>query len=225
MKYDLSNVGIHRNLQYECITTTINSDKEKNSAAFAFIYLGDDKVMCRIFEGSKSLENIKQTKQYVVNITQDPLIFTLSTIDKLPDDYYTDDEDIAILKDSEAYLIIDVDEIEMKTPNDFPIKNDTNIYFIKGTINDFVIRDESAQAFNRGFSGLIESLVNCSRYKIVDGEKKKYYKDRLEENKRVIEKVSDEKTKKAMEILAEEYEKKLIFKKKDIWKDLFSFPV
>ena len=207
MKYDLSSVGIHRNLQYECITTTINSDKEKNSAAFAFIYLGDDKVMCRIFEGSKSLENIKQTKQYVVNITQDPLIFTLSTIDKLPDDYYTDDEDIAILKDSEAYLIIDVDEIEMKTPNDFPIKNDTNIYFIKGTIKDFVIRDESAQAFNRGFSGLIESLVNCSRYKIVDGEKKKYYKDRLEENKRVIEKVSDEKTKKAMEILAEEYEK------------------
>lgn len=207
MKYDLSSVGIHRNLQYECITTTINSDRKKNSATFAFIYLGDDRVMCRIFEGSKSLENIKQTKRYVVNITQDPLVFTLSTIDKLPDEYYTDDEDMAILKDSGAYLVIDVDEIEMKTPEDFPIKNDTNIYFITGTIKDFVIRDESAQAFNRGFSGLIESLVNCSRYKIVDGEKKKYYKDRLEENKRVIEKVSDEKTKKAMEILAEEYEK------------------
>lgn len=207
MKYDLSSVGIHMNLQYECITTTINSKKEKNSAAFAFIYLGDDKVMCRIFEGSKSLENIKQTKQYVVNITQDPLVFTLSTIDKLPDEYYTDDEDIAILKDSGAYLVIDVDEIEMKTPDDFPIKNDTNIYFITGTIKDFVIRNKSAQAFNRGFSGLIESLVNCSRYKIVDGERKKYYKDRFEENKRVIEKVSDEKTKKSMEILTEEYEK------------------
>ncbi|WP_296885843.1 DUF447 domain-containing protein [uncultured Methanobrevibacter sp.] len=207
MKYDLTSVGIHTNLQYECITTTINSKKEKNSAAFAFIYLGEDKVMCRIFEGSKSLENIQKTRQYVVNITQDPLVFTLSTIDKLPDEYYTDDEDIAILKDSSAYMLIDVDEIEMKTPDDFPIKNDTNIYFITGTIKDFVIRDESVKAFNRGFSGLIESLVNCSRYKIVDGEKRKYYKDRLDENRRVIEKVSDEKTKKAMEILAEEYEK------------------
>lgn len=207
MKYDLTSVGIHTNLQYECITTTINSKKEKNSAALAFIYLGEDKVMCRIFEGSKSLENIQKTRQYVVNITQDPLVFTLSTIDKLPDEYYTDDEDIAILKDSSAYMLIDVDEIEMKTPDDFPIKNDTNIYFITGTINDFVIRDESVKAFNRGFSGLIESLVNCSRYKIVDGEKRKYYKDRLDENRRVIEKVSDEKTKKAMEILAEEYEK------------------
>lgn len=207
MKYDLTSVGIHTNLQYECITTTINSEKEKNSAAFAFIYLGEDKVMCRIFEGSKSLENIQKTRQYVVNITQDPLVFTLSTIDKLPDEYYTDDEDIAILKDSSAYMLIDVDEIEMKTPDDFPIKNNTNIYFITGTIKDFVIRDESVKAFNRGFSGLIESLVNCSRYKIVDGEKRKYYKDRLDENRRVIEKVSDEKTKKAMEILAEEYEK------------------
>lgn len=207
MKYDLTSVGIHTNLQYECITTTINSEKEKNSAAFAFIYLGGDKVMCRIFEGSKSLENIQKTRQYVVNITQDPLVFTLSTIDKLPDDYYTDDEDIAILKDSGAYMVIDVDEIEMKTPEDFPIKNDTNIYFITGTIKDFVIRDESVKAFNRGFSGLIESLVNCSRYKIVEGDKRKYYKDRLDENRRIIEKVSDEKTKKAMEILAEEYEK------------------
>lgn len=207
MKYDLTSVGIHTNLQYECITTTINSKKEKNSAAFAFIYLGEDKVMCRIFEGSKSLENIQKTRQYVVNITQDPLVFTLSTIDKLPDEYYTDDEDIAILKDSSAYMLIDVDEIEIKTPDDFPIKNDTNIYFITGTIKDFVIRDESVKAFNRGFSGLIESLVNCSRYKIVDGEKRKYYKDRLDENRRVIEKVSDEKTKKAMEILTEEYEK------------------
>ncbi|WP_296888847.1 DUF447 domain-containing protein [uncultured Methanobrevibacter sp.] len=207
MKYDLTSVGIHTNLQYECITTTINSKKEKNSAAFAFIYLGEDKVMCRIFEGSKSLENIQKTRQYVVNITHDPLVFTLSTIDKLPDEYYTDDEDIAILKDSSAYMVIDVDEIEMKTPKDFPIKNDTNIYFITGTIKDFVIRDESVKAFNRGFSGLIESRVNCSRYKIVDGEKRKYYKDRLDENRRVIEKVSDEKTKKAMEILTEEYEK------------------
>ena len=207
MKYDLGIVGIHTNLQYECITTTINSEKEKNSAAFAFIYLGEDKVMCRIFEGSKSLKNIQETKQYVVNITQDPLVFTLSTIDKLPEEYYTDDEDIAILKDSGAYMIIEVDEIEMKTPEDFPIKNDTNIYFITGTIKDFVIRDESVKAFNRGFSGLIESLVNCSRYKIVDGEKRKYYKDRLDENKRIIEKVSDKNTKKAMEILAEEYEK------------------
>lgn len=207
MEHDLAKVGIHMNLQYECITTTIDRNMEKNSGAFAFIYLGEDKLMCRIFEGSKTLRNIQETGKYVVNVTQDPLIFTLSTIANLPDEYYTDDKDIAILKDAGAYLIIEADEIDEKTPQDFPIKNDTNIYFITGSIKDFVVNDESIKAFNRGFSGLIESLVNCSRYKIVDGEKKKYYRDRLEENRRIIDKVSDENTKKAMDLIAEEYEK------------------
>ena len=53
MKYDLSKVGIEKDLQYECITTTISEDGIKNAGAFAFKYLGDDKVFCRIFEGSK----------------------------------------------------------------------------------------------------------------------------------------------------------------------------
>ena len=82
-----------------------------------------------------------------------------------------------------------------------------NIYFIDGKIRDFVINDENAQAFNRGLSGLIEGLVNFSRYKIVDDEKRKEYMDRLIENKRVIDKVSDEKTKKAMADLKAEYDK------------------
>ena len=207
MKYDLSIIGIYSDLQYECIYTTINSKKEKNSGAFAFIYLGDDKVMCRIFEGSQTLENIQETKKYVVNITQDPLIFTESTISKLDSRYYTDDEDIAILKDAGSYLIIDVDEIKKASPEDFPIKNDTSIFFINGTIKDFVINDESVKAFNRGFSGLIESLVNYDRYKIVDDEKRRYYYDRLKENERIISKVSDDRTKRTMDLIVREYEK------------------
>lgn len=207
MNYDLSVVGIEKDLQYECIYTTISSEKEKNSGAFAFIYLGEDKVMCRIFEGSQTLKNIQETKQYVVNITQDPLIFTESTLDKLDSGYYTDDEDIAILKNTGSYLIIDVDEIRKASPEDFPIKNDTSIFFINGTIKDFVINDESVKAFNRGFSGLIESLVNYSRYKIVDDEKRQYYYGRLKENERIINKVSDDKTKQAMELVVRDYEK------------------
>ena len=60
MNYDLSKLGIEKDLQYECITTTIDKDGVKNAAAFAFIYLGGDKVNCHIFEGSKTLENINK---------------------------------------------------------------------------------------------------------------------------------------------------------------------
>ena len=207
MSYDLSKVGIERDLQYECITTTINSNGVKNAGAFAFKYLGDDKVHCHIFEGSKTLKNILNNREYVVNVTQDPQVFTYATLDCLGDEYYTDDKDIAIIKNTPAYIIVDVENVEKKTPDDFPIKGDRNIYFIDGKIRDFVINDENAQAFNRGLSGLIEGLVNFSRYKIVDDEKRKEYMDRLIENKRVNDKVSDEKTKKAMADLKSEYDK------------------
>lgn len=206
MIYDLSEVGIEKDLQYECITTTINSDGVKNAGAFAFKYLGDDKVHCHIFEGSKTLKNILDNREYVVNITQDPLVFTYATLDCLGDEYYTSDEDIAIIKNTPAYIIVDVVNVEKKTPDDFPIKGDRNIYFIDGKIREFIINDDNAQAFNRGLSGLIEGLVNFSRYKIVDDEKRKEYMDRLVENKRIIDKVSDERTQKAMADLKAEYD-------------------
>ena len=207
MTYDLSKLGIEKDLQYECITTTISRNGVKNAGAFAFIYLGDDRVHCHIFEGSKTLKNILDTNEYVVNITQDPLVFTYATLDCLSNEYYTTDSDIAIIKDTPAYIIVDVENVEIKTPENFPIKGDNNIYFIDGKIRDLVINDEHAQAYNRGMSGLIEGLVNFSRYKIVDDAKRKEYMDRLIENQRVIEKVSDEKTKKAMADLRAEYEK------------------
>lgn len=207
MNYDLSKLGIEKDLQYECITTTINREGVKNAGAFAFIYLGEDKVHCHIFEGSKTLQNILDTNEYVVNITQDPLVFTYATLNCLGDEYYSDDKDIAIIKDTPAYIIVDVEDVDIKTPENFPIKTDSNIYFITGKIRDVVVNDENIQAYNRGMSGLIEGLVNFSRYKIVDDEKRKEYMDRLIENQRVINKVSDEKTKKAMADLRAEYEK------------------
>lgn len=207
MKFDLGKIGIEKDIQYECITTTINKEGVKNAGAFAFEYLGDDKVHCHIFEGSKTLKNILDTNEYVVNITQDPLVFTYATLDCLDDEYYTNDKDIAIIKNTPAYIIVDVEDVEIKTPENFPIKGDNNIYFITGKIRELVINDEHASAFNRGMSALIESLVNFSRYKMVDDEKRKAYMDKLIENQRVINKVSDEKTKKAMADLRLEYEK------------------
>lgn len=207
MSYDLSCFGIEKDLQYECITTTISKDGIKNAGAFTFQYLGDDKVYCHIFEGSKTLKNILDTNEYVVNITQDPLVFTYATLDCLGDEYYTDDDAIAIIKNTPAYIIVDVEDVEIITPENFPIKGDNSIYFITGKIREVVRNDEYAQAFNRGMSGLIESLVNFSRYKIVGEEQRKVYMDKLIENQRIINKVSDEKTKKAMAYLKSEYEK------------------
>ena len=207
MEYDLSKVGVEKGLQYECITTTISKDGIKNAGAFAFVYLGEDKVHCHLFEGSKTLKNILDTNESVVNITQDPLVFTYATLNCLGDEYFTDDADIAIIKNTPAYIIVDVEDVDIKTPENFPIEGYNNIYFITGKIREFVVNDDSARAFNRGMSGLIEGLVNFSRYKIVGEEQRKAYMDKLLENQRVINKVSDEKTKKAMDDRVKQYKK------------------
>ena len=61
---NLEKLGIKKDVQYEYITTTTSKDGIKNAGAFGFKYLGDDKVFCRIFEGTKTLKNILDTNEY-----------------------------------------------------------------------------------------------------------------------------------------------------------------
>lgn len=207
MNETLEKIGITTEERYECIYTTIDENGNKNSAAIGLKYFGGDDIGCRIFEGSKTLENIQKTKRYVVNITQDPLIFTKSTIDKLPEEYYTQDTDIAILKDAGSYIIVDVVDINEQKPENTPIDNDQSIFMIKGKIAKIAIRDESIKAFNRGLGGIIECLVNVSRYKIVDDEKRAEYMDRVIENNRMIQRIGNAQTKESMKLIKKEYEK------------------
>ena len=207
MKKGLSQLGIRKNLRYECIITTKSRDGTNNAAPFGITYLGDGKVQCHVREGSKTLENIMDTKEYMCNITQDSLTFTYAALNCLDDEYYCNDTPLPTIKNTLAYIIVDVCDVEIKAPENFPNEGDDDIYFITGKIRDFAINDESGRAFNRGLDGLIESLTNFSRYKIVDDDKRNEYLNRLYENQRIINEVSDEKTRKVMENLKREYEK------------------
>ena len=204
---NLDNIGIRTDERYECIYTTIDGEGNKNSAAIGLKYFGEDNIGCRISEGSKTLRNIQETKRYVVNITQDPLIFTKSTIGKLPDEYFTDDTDIAILKDAGSYIIVNVVDIQEQKAENTPIDNDQSIFMIRGEIEEVVVRDESIKAFNRALPGIIECLVNFSRYKIVDDEKRSEYMERVNENDRMIGRIGNNQSKESMKIIKEEYEK------------------
>lgn len=204
---NLDNIGIRTDERYECIYTTIDSEGNKNSAPIGLKYFGEDNIGCRIFEESKTLKNIRETKRYVVNITQDPVIFTKSTVGKLPEEYYTDDSDIAILKDCGSYIVVNAVDIQEQKAENTPIDNDQSIFLIKGKIEEVVVRDGSVKAFNRALPGIIECLVNFSRYKIVDEEKRNEYMGRVIENDRMIGRIGNEHSKEVMKSIKEEYEK------------------
>jgi hypothetical protein len=199
MKKELSLLEIRKNVQYECLITTKSRNGTNDAIPSRFTYLGEGKIRCHIPEGSKTLENIMDTKEYACNITQDSLAFTHAALNGLGDEYYSNETPIPTIKNASAYIIVDLCGTE--------IEGDNGTCSITGKIRDMVINDESAMAFNRGLDALIESLTNLSRYKIVDDAKRSEYLNRLYENQRLIKRVSDEKTKRVMENLKKEYEK------------------
>ena len=47
--------------------------------------MGQDKVMIRMFEGTRTVSNIKETKQFIVNITDNSFLFTKTFLDNAED--------------------------------------------------------------------------------------------------------------------------------------------
>lgn len=204
---DLNSVGMEKGQQYETIITTKNRDNEKNAAPIGVICKEKDEILCRIFEGSTTLNNIFLKKEFTINITNDPLLFTLSTIGNLPDEYFIENSKIAILKDVEAYINCIVIDIKGAMKNSDPIRKSA-AGVVKAKVNEIVIKKECVKPPNRSFYSLLESLVNFTRIDIVNDEKQKYFLDRFRESKRIINKVGNSEDKKAIKILQKTIENK-----------------
>ncbi|MCL2116653.1 MAG: DUF447 family protein [Methanobrevibacter sp.] len=207
MTNDLNLVGMEKGQQYETIITTKNDDGKENAAPIGIICKEKDKVMCRIFKGSITLKNISMKREFTVNITENPLLFTLSTIDNLSKEYFIENSEIAILKDVEAYIKCKVTDIKEGIKQSDPIRKSA-ASIVKADVEEIIIKKKCAKAVNRGFYSLIESLVNFTRMDIVDNEKQEYFLDRFRESKRIINKVGTSEDKKAIKILQKTLEKK-----------------
>ena len=94
MKVDLSLIGMEKGRQYETVITTKNSENLSNAAPIGVICSGTDQILNRIFKGSHTLENIISQREFIVNITHDPEIFTLSTLGNLPENYFSEDNSL-----------------------------------------------------------------------------------------------------------------------------------
>ena len=211
MEIDLSKIGMEKGQQYEIIITTIDSDGNTNAAPFGLRVLEDDEIFLRIFDGGNTIRNIKDKKEFIVNVTDNPLMFTLSSINTIPDEYLTkipkENSELAYLTDADAYFICEVKSIKSSYRENDPIK-DTGINFIKAEVIELNIKNKCVKPINRAIHALIESLVNYSRINIVDEEKQKYFLERFEESERIIKRVGNKKEKEAIELLKDDLKKK-----------------
>ena len=185
MTINLASIGMIKGKQYETIITTRNGENIQNAAPIGVICAGEDKILCRIFKGGKTLDNIISQKEFVVNITHDPNLFLLSTLGNLPEDYFSEDDSI---KDIDAYFECEVMSLKEAIKQSDPIKKKGEAIVIKSRVRKLVINND-IKAFNRGFGYVIESLSNYSRFDLVGEDKKQEYIRTFKEAYRVVRKI------------------------------------
>ena len=194
MEIDLNLIGMDKGKQYETIITTANCENVQNAAPIGVLCSGKDTILCRIFKGGKTLNNIISQREFTVNITHDPELFTLSTIGNLSPEYFSNDNS---LRGVDAYFKCEVISIKEAVKQSDPIRKNGEANVIKSKVTDMVINKE-VQVFNRAFSCLIETLANFTRFDLVDEEKKQYYLTRFRECSRVVNKVGGKEEKQSM---------------------------
>ena len=185
MEIDLNLIGMKKGKQYETIITTKNYDNVQNAAPIGVICSGKDKILCRIFKGSKTLDNILSQKEFIVNITHDPELFMLSTLGNLPKDYFYLDNSI---KNIDAHFKCEVVSFKEAVKQSDPIKKKGEAIVIKSKVTELTINND-IKAFNRSFGYVIESLSNYSRFDLVEEDKKQEYIKTFREANRIVRKI------------------------------------
>ena len=203
MSFSLESIGIKAGGKYETIYTTMNKKGEMDAAPIGLKCVDDYAVLARIFEGSKTLENIKETGIFVVNITSDPSVFARSLYGNLEEDEFVRDDDIVYMKNADAYFIALVKSIEDSEIGKDHVNDGAKFSIINAECIKIIINTPGTKALNRGIFAFLESLVDYSRIDIIDDEKKNEYIKKFKENERLIDVVAEDDVKEAMKELKE----------------------
>lgn len=201
---NLTLIGMEKGKQYETIISTVSSDNVKNAAPIGVICSGNNKILCRIFKGGKTLENILSQKEFIVNITHNPKLFQLATVGNLTDEYFNADYSI---KNVDAYAKCKVISFKQAIKQSDPIKKKGEAVVIKSEVVSLII-NKNTKAFNRGIGYVIESLANLTRFDLVSDSEKEYYVKRFREAQRVVNKIGYNNEIKAMNEIKKELIKK-----------------
>ena len=201
---NLSKIGMEKGKQYETIISTSDLNHIKNAAPIGILCSGENTVVCRIFKGGKTLENILSEKEFIINITHDPQLFFKTTIGNLPQNCFKKDKSI---KNVEAYAKCEVISFKEAVKQSDPIKKKGEAIVIKSKVSQIIINNP-IKAFNRGFGYVIESLSNFTRFDLVDDEKQQEYIKNFKEAQRVVTKIGYKEDIAAMRTIKKELIKK-----------------
>lgn len=173
----------------EIIAITENEDGSWNAAPIGIIVedSSSDTAKAKLYR-NRTRANLERSGVLFANVTDDALVFAVSSFGNLNDDWYASPNP-PIIKGAMAWCRF---EAEMRS----------GVAHLK--LTDGEIIEKRVRAINRGLSAVIEALVHATRYVAIKSEeRRKEVLERIHYYREIVQKCGSEREKRAFEIIME----------------------
>ena len=197
---NLESLNMFKGQLYETIVTTQNKESVKNAAPIGVICKDSNHVVIHLDNCVHTHLNILENGELIVNITKNPLVFTISTLGELDDKYFDEFKGFPMIKDSIGFFKAHVVKTrDKKRENDY---NDGIGNIVTCEVDDIYISDyKEIVPLNRAMNAVIESLIYYCRFDHKYSHMQKEIWIHMKELNRVCHKVGNESEKKSMELI------------------------
>ncbi len=142
----------------EIIATTADPATGKPNAAPMGIICRNGRIMLRLFHGTQTERNIRESGWVVANLTYDPMVYVRSAFGDLPEDAFSEIPDGGM----PMHRLTDCEAWEAFTTT---IVSDTReTLVVELTPVASAILNLRPHSHNRAFAGIIEATVHATRY-------------------------------------------------------------
>ena len=195
---NLKEAGIGEGIS-EVIVTTKSTSGEPNAAPIGIIAVtnedeNENNYFVRLYKGSKTLSNVRETNKLAANVTNDAVLFVKAAFEPLTETQFSLFYGFPVLKEANSWILFDCTFSE-KTRETFVFRL---------TALAVKTNRKEVKAINRGRNAVIEAAILATRYDITEGER-----DRTEREKLmalyadIVEKCGGSREKEALKILQE----------------------
>jgi hypothetical protein len=168
----LSKLGLKFNCIIETVVSTYGSDGRPTAAPMGVIFIGRDRAILKPFKTSQTYQNIKNRRQFTVNLTADPEIFYKTALkgvltpERLPKQWFqkSNTVDAPILRGADASLEATVKE--------FTTLSSGRAKVLCKVVGIQILRT-NPRYYCRALLAVIESIIHATRIVEYVGQGKK----------------------------------------------------
>lgn len=188
---NLKEAGIIEGIS-EVIVTTRSASMKPNAAPIGIINKGG-MYFIKLYEGSKTLSNLKEIKMLAANVVDNPIIFVKTALGDLKEDYFSLFHGFPVLKEAKSQILFKSKFIKGSSLKIFqlePLAVQINVKEVK--------------AVNRGLNAVIEAVIHATRYAITeeeDKEEKEKLKKIIAYYNAIVSKCGGDREKEAIQLL------------------------